>query len=318
MTIADLKQMAILQGIEDDVLKRLAAALEEERFEAGQRLFAEGDPGGSMYLIVEGLVRVEKAADATGALTKTLSILGAGECLGEMSLFEPAPRSAAALAGSRVRVLRLSRAAFEELLRENPTAAVGVLSGMIRTANERIRRLNASVVAYDEIGKAIGESKNLQQLLAAVLRHLCQALQAAWGLLLLKPQFTDRLEARCAEGITLTAAQQDDLSEGKGLLSSVLERREELLVRDWPAQAEFKACGRLGFESPSMVLAPILVDPELLGIIVLGHQTAGQFDLNHLNLVKGVARQAAQAILNARHKEEEESRARLGRKYVRF
>jgi GAF domain-containing protein len=67
-----------------------------------------------------------------------------------------------------------------------------------------------------------------------------------------------------------------------------------------------------------MLLAPILVGPELLGVIVLGHQTAGQFDLNHLNLGKGVARQTAQAILNARHQEEEESRSRLERKFVRF
>jgi GAF domain-containing protein len=67
-----------------------------------------------------------------------------------------------------------------------------------------------------------------------------------------------------------------------------------------------------------MLLVPILVGPELLGVIFLGHQTAGHFDLNHLNLAKGVARQTAQAILNARHKEEEESRSRLERKFVRF
>jgi GAF domain-containing protein len=36
------------------------------------------------------------------------------------------------------------------------------------------------------------------------------------------------------------------------------------------------------------------------------------------NLARGVARQAAQAILNARHREEEQARSRHSRQYVRF
>lgn len=54
------------------------------------------------------------------------------------------------------------------------------------------------------------------------------------------------------------------------------------------------------------------------GVIVLGGRQPGQFDLNDLNLACGVARQTAQAILNARHREEEHARARHGRQFVRF
>jgi len=48
-----------------------------------------------------------------------------------------------------------------------------------------------------------------------------------------------------------------------------------------------------------------------------GHEPA-QFDLNALNLVRGVARQASQAILNARHREEQQARSRHSRQFVRF
>jgi transcriptional regulator with GAF, ATPase, and Fis domain len=263
-------------------------------------------------------VRIEKATGASKPDGKTLSLLVAGDYLGEMSLFDRKPRSASAVAAGSVRALRLSSLAFERLLQESNAVAVSVLFGMIRTASDRIRRLDASVVVYDQIGRAIGESANLQQLLDVVLRQLCQGTQADWGLLLLRPQFAERFEVRSSENITLTPAQKIGLSEGKGLLNFVLQCRHELIIGNLQDEQQFRSCHALGIESPSMLLVPILVNQEFLGIILLGHQQAGHFDLNDLNLAVGVARQAAQAILNARHREEEELRARLERRFVRF
>jgi GAF domain-containing protein len=51
---------------------------------------------------------------------------------------------------------------------------------------------------------------------------------------------------------------------------------------------------------------------------VLGGKERGQLDLNALHLAQGVARQAAQAILNARHREEEQARSRHSKQFVRF
>ena len=75
---------------------------------------------------------------------------------------------------------------------------------------------------------------------------------------------------------------------------------------------------RLGFETASLLLSPITVEGQLLGLIVLGGNEHDQFDLNALNLARGVARQAGQAILNARHREEEQARSRHSRQFVRF
>ena len=83
-------------------------------------------------------------------------------------------------------------------------------------------------------------------------------------------------------------------------------------------QEPFKSCARLGFETASLLLSPITVEGQFLGLIVLGGNERDQFDLNALNLARGVARQAAQAILNARHREEEQARSRHSRQFVRF
>ena len=67
---------------------------------------------------------------------------------------------------------------------------------LTRTSSERIRRLSAQLVVYDEVGKAIGESRDLQTLLDVILQQLSSATRADWGLFLLRSQFSERLELR--------------------------------------------------------------------------------------------------------------------------
>jgi CRP/FNR family transcriptional regulator, cyclic AMP receptor protein len=82
----ELKQIAVLQSMDHQALTRLAAALEERSYSEGETIFAEGDPGDSMYFLVEGCIRIEKRSQATGATSKTLALLAAGDYFGEMAL----------------------------------------------------------------------------------------------------------------------------------------------------------------------------------------------------------------------------------------
>jgi hypothetical protein len=281
-------------------------------------VFAQGDPGEAMYFIAGGQVRVEVRTDATGSTRKTLAVLGAGDYFGEMSLFDQQPRSASAVAMSETRLLRLSKAAFDALLSRSSEAGMGVLFAMIRTSSDRIRRLNSHLVVYDEIGKAIGESKNLQELLDVVLHQLCLATFADWGLLLLKSQFSSGLEIRSIEGLEFSAQQKEMIAAGKGFLEPMLQDPRDMLAKNLGEEEPFNSCARFGFELPALLLSPILVEHRLQGIIALGHHESGQFDLNDVNLVRGVARQAGQAIMNALHREEEQARSRHSRQFVRF
>ncbi len=318
MNSEELKHIAVLKAMDGAALARLAAALEEKEYGEGQAVFAEGDPGDSMYFIVKGCIRVEKRAQATGVTHKTLAVLEAGDYFGEMALLDQQPRSASAVAMGGARILRLSKAAFDEMQAQGGVAGMSVLFPMIRTSSERIRRLSAQVVVYDEVGKAIGESRELQALLDVILQQLSAATFADWGMLLLRSQFSDRLELRGEANLTLTSAQREAVLNAQGFLGPVLQNPQDQLVASLDQQEPFKSCARLGFETASLLLSPITVEGKLLGLIVLGGNEPGQFDLNGLNLVRGVARQAAQAILNARHREEEQARSRHSRQFVRF
>jgi CRP/FNR family cyclic AMP-dependent transcriptional regulator len=318
MNPEELKQIAVLQAMDSDALARLGAALEAKDYADGQPIFSEGDPGDSMYFIASGCVRIEKRAQAGSAVHKTLAVLEAGDYFGEMALLDQKPRSAAAVASGGVRLLRLSKAAFDQMRAESSAAGMSVLFAMIRTSSERIRRLSTQVVVYDEVGKAIGESRDLQSLLDVILQQLSTATLADWSLLVLRSQFSDRLEVRGQTNLTLSATQLEAVATAQGLLGPVLRTPADQIVANLDEQEPFKSCARLGFETASLLLVPITLEDQLLGLIVLGGNERDQFDLNALNLVRGVARQAAQAILTARHREEEQARSRHSRQFVRF
>jgi CRP/FNR family cyclic AMP-dependent transcriptional regulator len=314
----ELKQIAVLQAMDNDALARLAAALEKKDFADGQSVFVEGDPGDSMYFIWKGSVRIEKRTQAGQAAHKTLAVLEAGDYFGEMALLDQKPRSASAIATGDARVLRLSKAAFDQIQANSSAAGMSVLFAMIRTSSERIRRLSAQLVVYDEVGKAIGESPDLQTLSEVILRQLSAAALADWGLLLLRSQFSDQLEVRGQANLTLSPAQVEALGNGRGFLEPALQNPHDQLVASLDEEEPFKSRPRLGFETASLLLSPITVEGQFLGLIVLGSNERDHFDLNALHLARGVARQTAQAILNARHREEEQARSRHSRRFVRF
>jgi CRP-like cAMP-binding protein len=318
MNPEELKRIAVLQALDSEALTRLTTALDELEPADGQVVFAEGDPGDSMFFIVRGAIRIEKRAQVAQAARKTLGVYEAGDYFGEMALFDEKPRPATAVSAGGARLLRLSKAAFDQILQTNSQAALSVLFAMLRTAGERIRRLSTMVIVYDEVGRAIGEAGDLQMLLNVILQQLSTATSADWGLLLLRSQFSERLDLRGELNLTLTAAQREAISNGQGFLRPLLRKPQDRLVLSSDEDELFQSCPRLGFETASLLLCPIMSEAQFLGLIALGGNEANQFDLTMLNLVRGVARQATQAILNARHREEEQARSRHSRQFVRF
>src|SRR5258706_1632566 len=114
MNLAELKHIAVLESMDAEALSRLAAVLEEKEYPDGQVVFAEGEPGESMYFITQGCIRIEKRAHPAGAVQKTLAVLESGDYFGEMALLNQKPRAAAAVSSGATRVLRLSKAAFDQ------------------------------------------------------------------------------------------------------------------------------------------------------------------------------------------------------------
>lgn len=313
-----LQSIDVFAGLDPEVRAELAGVLVERSLQPGEAVFSEGDPGDTLYAIAEGMIRIQKRISADGPASKTLSLLTRGELFGEMSVLDSRPRSASAVADGPARLLCLPRTTFEGILTRNPRNAVALLSGVMRAMNERIRRLNAGVVAYDEVGRAIGSCDRLPPLLEQVLGQLLNAVGASLGVIFLESEFHRTLEPRGLAGISLDAVPTERPGDRASLAAHAMQSAAGWVVSDRDSDDRCRPFARRPWELRSLLLTPIAGSGGVLGLLILGHPEPHRFDVNHLNLAEGIARQTAQAIVNLRHREEQQSRARLGRQMVKF
>ncbi|MDM8530695.1 Npt1/Npt2 family nucleotide transporter [Anaerolineales bacterium HSG25] len=130
-----LKAVHIFSETPEDILVEVAFLLTEVHIAANEQIFAKSDPGNSLYIIVNGRVKIH---DGTQIFDK----LDSGDVFGELSLLDSQPRSAAATSIKAVRLLRLKQGAFYELLAERSEVAQGI----IRVLIQRLRSLNKQLV----------------------------------------------------------------------------------------------------------------------------------------------------------------------------
>ncbi len=135
------------QGLSSNELRLLATYSREERYEPESLIFAEGERGDQLYIVVEGKVRISRLVPGMGE--ETLSILERGEVFGEMALIDDQPRSADYRANVEgCTVFSVSRSLLEEVLSMDPDAAVQFLSLLCRLLCRRLRAMNERLVAW--------------------------------------------------------------------------------------------------------------------------------------------------------------------------
>lgn len=118
-----LQNVPLLAGLSKADMKRVVKETHLETFAKGARIVTEGEQGGRMFLIVEGLANVTVA----GQQRKTL---GPGDFFGEISLLDKGPRSATVTAETIVTALSLASWNFLALLKEHWTMTAAVLEGV--------------------------------------------------------------------------------------------------------------------------------------------------------------------------------------------
>lgn len=100
------------------MLTAVADAVEEVQLAPNQQLFAKGDLGTSMYVIVKGLVRVHIGA-------KTIVELSEGELVGELAALDPEPRSASVSAIDPTTLYQTEQTTMQGLMADHPRSRRG-------------------------------------------------------------------------------------------------------------------------------------------------------------------------------------------------
>jgi cAMP-dependent protein kinase regulator len=101
-----------------EVFLEILAGVERRVFQPGDVLVKEGEPGRSMFIIVEGQVNVVRQ-DETGQHV-TLAMMGEGEFFGEMALLCAGPRLSTVVAGTETVLLEFSRERMEAISARYP------------------------------------------------------------------------------------------------------------------------------------------------------------------------------------------------------
>ncbi len=115
-----------------------------ESYNPGEAIVVEGSLGDALFLILSGQAAVHRGP-------QTFATLKGGDFFGEMSLVEPAPRSASVTAMSATFTFRMPHEALRELIADDSHAASLILVQVVKTLSDRLRRANEMLSSVDKL-----------------------------------------------------------------------------------------------------------------------------------------------------------------------
>lgn len=134
-----LARVTLFSELATHRLEALGAVCQRRQVDPGTVILREGEAGNALYIVVGGLVRIERNSDRGD--THVLAIRESGQAIGEMALIENRPRSANAIAQTTTRLLELSREDFRTQLMTDPEicfALLQSLAGRLRESGQLI------------------------------------------------------------------------------------------------------------------------------------------------------------------------------------
>lgn len=124
-----LKAMPLLADVPHGELEKLASRLTVEQHRTGSVIIKEGSSGAAAYFLVAGSCEVRREGKRG---PKRVSVMKRGDCFGELSIINPAPRSASVIALENCDVLVLTEQDFRDALRSNRSMALQLVRALAK------------------------------------------------------------------------------------------------------------------------------------------------------------------------------------------
>jgi CRP-like cAMP-binding protein len=131
---AVIAAVPLFESLSKRHLRKIAGLTSTVEYNSGDTVIQEGEPGDSFFVTVSGQAKVVSGG-------KTLHRLIPGDHFGEISLLDGRPRSASVVAETPLSLLRLTRASFLRLVKEDADLARALLASLARM----VRRVDRSL-----------------------------------------------------------------------------------------------------------------------------------------------------------------------------
>lgn len=135
-----LKKSSVFSEVLTEDLRIIAQALEKEIYLKGDHVFDINEQGDFMYILITG--RVGISTHENTKVTEYLTVLGPGDCFGEMNLLDDQPRSATAHVLEDSHMLSLEKGKLRGLIINYPEISLGMLKSLslrLRHTTQQIR-----------------------------------------------------------------------------------------------------------------------------------------------------------------------------------
>jgi CRP/FNR family transcriptional regulator, cyclic AMP receptor protein len=155
-----LARAGLFYGVEPSAVSALTKQLQPVSFPRGHTVFAEGEPGDRLYIIISGKVKIGWRSPA--GREKLLAVMGPSDMFGELSIFDPGPRRSIATTITEVRAVSMDRDALRAWIADRPEIA----EQLLRVLARRLRRANnnlADLIFTDVPGRVAKQLLALAQ-----------------------------------------------------------------------------------------------------------------------------------------------------------
>jgi len=142
-----LSKVPLLGQLSTSARHMLAQSSEHLSVAAGEDLFHQGDTADALFLVVSGRLHV---VDEDDNAHRVVGVLGSGAWVGELSLLTGSPRSATITAARDAQLIRISRAAFDAVLADQPELGIA-LARALAAQVQRTRGLPSPPASLDTI-----------------------------------------------------------------------------------------------------------------------------------------------------------------------
>lgn len=160
-----LKNIPLFHSLSDQVIVEIASNVTKINLKEGKLLFRKGDPGNSLFIILDGWVKV--VIEGINNKEITLAKLGPGEIVGEMAVIDAGPRSADIITLSPVNLLELSQNNFLNVIKEQPSISLGIMQNLSKRLRFSDIYLQKAIswsqnIASGNYGEVINQVQNMQ------------------------------------------------------------------------------------------------------------------------------------------------------------